>query len=107
MNISALIAVALLATSASQAPQPGSDGSEPTRLVQFDDLDLSEAAGRDALSRRIDLAVRRVCRDSGRVTIEHRKAIADCKSAAAKKARRDIRQALGRTGPARFASNNR
>ena len=68
------------------------DYDEPANVtVSFADLDLSEPAGREALSRRIDAAVRRVCPSAnGRTNLNWSARINACHASARADADRQL-----------------
>ena len=84
------------------ATLPAAAATTESRLVRYDDLNLSNAAGIERLERRITNAARQVCgvsgnhRESVAELAETQKCIADAKaSAMAQVARLDTRAARG------------
>ena len=51
----------------------------PTRAVSYADLDLSSAAGRDTLDRRIGAAIRRVCGSAYPIDLRSTQEVRDCR----------------------------
>ncbi|MET0251296.1 MAG: UrcA family protein [Novosphingobium sp.] len=89
----AAAAFATLATLGSTAPVFARDIA-----VQYSDLDLGTAAGRERFETRIAAAARRVCADrSGPRSLKESAAIADCVRAARDSARTRMAAALAQT----------
>lgn len=64
-SVLALSGLALLACSATSLAAPSRVGDIATKVVRFNDLDLSTAEGAQTLYERIAFAARVVCRDVG------------------------------------------
>ncbi len=76
------------------------EGGVPTAIVSYADLDLTSAAGRSTLDRRVDRAATGLCFEERRAPVAEMIAQHHCYSAAMSKARIDIQQAVARaSGP--------
>jgi UrcA family protein len=76
------------------------DDQERTARVRFADLDLSTAAGRATLDRRIESAVKRVCAPAGPTRPTDLELIGACREQALKDASRQIQFAAGASADA-------
>jgi UrcA family protein len=91
--------LASLAAGSATLPAP-IDDQERTAGVRFADLDLSTAAGRAALDRRVERAVKRVCALPGPTRPTDLELIAACREQALKDASRQIQVAAGASADA-------
>lgn len=78
-------AAALVATTAFAAP---ASRQPPTRFVSFSDLDVTTAAGRDALDRRLNVAARAVCWEAVSEQIVRHQQWGECRVRSLNNARR-------------------
>ena len=72
LRISVAVALAFLSVAPAVA-------EAPTRAVSFADLDLSSAAGRDRLDRRIAAAIRKVCGSAYPIELRSVEEVRDCR----------------------------
>lgn len=101
-----LFAAAVATTLASTAPvlaQP--DGmTEPTqRIVRYDDLDLTNARGRERLNTRVRMAVNSACGYASAQSLTEKRLVDDCRKKALKSSELEIAEAL-RNAAARYAA---
>jgi UrcA family protein len=73
-----LFAAAVLAAAVSVSPAFAKPIAPAVRTVAYADLDLSSAAGRSRLERRIGAAVREVCGEATAFDLARRHAVRDC-----------------------------
>jgi UrcA family protein len=73
-----LIAAATLAAALTASPVLAKRIAPEVRTVSYADLDLSSAAGRARLDRRIDASVRDVCGDAPSFDLARRHAVREC-----------------------------
>jgi UrcA family protein len=73
-----LFVAATLAAAVTASPVFAKPIAPEVRVVSYADLDLSSAAGRNQLDRRIRAAVRDVCGDAPTFDLARRSAVRDC-----------------------------
>lgn len=106
MTGSALATAALFFASAPARSAPISAGTEVVRVISTADLDLSSAAGRKALDRRIGRAVIDLCGQAADVDLAGRNAVRKCRADALAQAyqARDQRLAMRSNAPIQLAA---
>ncbi|MGE5563516.1 MAG: UrcA family protein [Bacillota bacterium] len=99
---------ALLTLAAAQAQALPQDMARvQTRVVvPYSDLDLSSAAGRAKLERRIIAGARRACDESRVPSAAQQNRIAECVASARLRARQDIQQAVAAQDASRALARN-
>ncbi len=80
-----LAAVSAMATGVA-APAVAAEDDPPRAVVRYGDLNLASAAGRDRLTVRVRMAVRRMCGSMTRLTLQEQVATRRCITAAYKSA---------------------
>jgi len=78
-----VIAVALIGAAPAAADAPDDANQVESVEVRIGDLDLRRASDAERLDRRLRSAVRRVCGPPASVSLEARRAVADCREEAA------------------------
>lgn len=73
-----LFAAATLAAAVTASPVFATPIAPEVRIVTYADLDLSSAAGRARLDRRIEAAVREVCGEASSFDLARRRAVREC-----------------------------
>lgn len=92
MLAAAAVSISLLLPTVSNAATP--DQTIARSEVRYDDLNLSTAAGRAALQRRIDAGIRRVCAEHGTVDLQARLELRECVRHAKQKSDQQVQLAL-------------
>lgn len=101
-----LFAAAVATTLASTAPvlaQPDSMTEPTQRIVRYDDLDLTNARGRERLNTRVRMAVNSACGYASAQSLTERKLVDTCRKKALKSSEPEIAEAL-RKAAARYAA---
>ena len=73
-----LFAAATLVSAITTSPLIAKPVTPEVRVVSYSDLDLSSAAGRNRLERRIQAAVRGVCGEAASFDLARRHAVREC-----------------------------
>lgn len=84
-KISILLAAASVMVAGAAAPAAAAD-EPPRAVVRYGDLNLASVAGRDRLTVRVRMAIRRMCGSLTRLTLQEQIATRKCRTAAFKSA---------------------
>lgn len=74
-----LIAAATLAAAITASPVLAKPIAPTVRTISYADLDLTSAAGRTRLDRRIEAVIRDLCGDAQSVDLSRRRAVRECR----------------------------